>query len=143
MNDIQAFMLEKATRPTFRDLFSYKSRATKRLLKRLIRLADAFGENELVSKNANTLEVWFACIAPVMQGYWRSPVSKQMKEEVIDEFYRHAFNIVINDVVIPSPKFQALDAAGQDQLIAMMYVDIQKQFKRRANEYVDAIVAYA
>lgn len=135
-------MTYRMPKPSFRDLFSYKSRATKHLLRRLMRLAEAIAENELVCESATSVEVWFACIAPVAQGYWRSAVPEQTKKEVLEDFHRHVGNIVVNDTVIPTPEFQALDDAGQNKLIDMMFADLPKQFERRAKEYVDAIDLY-
>ena len=139
-NEIQAFVIERAMRPGLTDLFSYKSRATKRLLRILMRLAETVAESKLVGEEAITLEVWFACIAPVSQGYWRSAISERTKKIVLDEFYGHAFNIIINDILIPSSQFKSAGPAEQDLLLQAMHADVRKNFERRANEYVDAIV---
>lgn len=65
MTDVQAAVLEMITKPSLRDLFSYKSRTTKLLLRRILKLADTISEDESVRDHALTAEVWFACIAPI------------------------------------------------------------------------------
>lgn len=139
-NDIQAFVIERAMRPSLVDLFSYKARATKRLLRILMRLAETVAENRLVCEEAITLEVWFACIAPVSQGYWQSAISEPTKKMVLDAFYEHAFNIIINDILIPSSEVRSASPAEQDLLLQAMQGNARKKFEGRANEYVDAIV---
>ena len=59
---------------------------------------------------------------------------------MLDEFYRHAFNIIVNELVIPSPRFKAASPSEQDLLLRAMHADVRKNFELRANEYVDAIV---
>lgn len=139
-NEVQAFVIERAMRPGIVDLLSYKSRATKRLLRILMRLAESIAESRLVGEEAVTLEVWFACIASVSQGYWRSAIEEQKKKAVLDEFYRHAFNIIINDILIPSSQFRSAGPAEQDLLFQAMHADVRKNVERRANEYVGDIV---
>jgi len=113
-------------RPGLIDLFSYKSRATKRLLRILMRLAETVAESKLVGEEAITLEVWFACIAPVSQGYWRSAISERTKKLVLDEFYGHAFDIIINDILIPSSQFKSAGPAEQDLLLQGIHVDVRR-----------------
>jgi hypothetical protein len=105
-----------------------------------MRLAETVAESKVVGEEAITLEVWFACITPVSQGYWRSAISERMKKTVLDEFYGHAFNIIINDLLIPSSGFKSAGPGEQDMLLRAMHVDVRKDFERRANEYVDEIV---
>src|SRR6266404_8663387 len=102
------------TEPTFRDILSYKTRTTKRLLRRALRLANEVSRGDQVQKDATYVEVWFASLVPVMQGYWQSRIAEGKKKEVLDGFHRAMLNIIFNDVVTPSDAFQKLKPDAHD-----------------------------
>jgi hypothetical protein len=138
-NPINAYLIERAIRIDFADLFSYRRRAVKRLLRLLMDLAATIGENERVNKEAVTVEVWIACITMVSQGYWMSSRPESTKKQVLDEFYERALSITINEALVPTHGFQAVNTHEQDQILQGVHIEVQRDLERRGREYVAVI----
>lgn len=142
MADVLNAFVETETQATLGDLFSYRSRTTKRLIRRVMDLSYEVCQNEIICNDALPAEVWFACVAPVMQGYWRSPVAEKKKKTVLDAFYHIVTHIIFNDAILPSKEFQELEPQAQYVFSEWARADLDKRLKERTNEYIDAMSAF-
>lgn len=139
MNDFLSRYLHLVTQPRFSDLFSYNGRTNKRLLRCALRLADDVSKSSFIRDDAIIAEVWFACTAPVMQGYWRSKTPEKKKKKVLDTFHTEMLNIIVNDVFMSTNEFQQLGSDAQNIFISTAHNDFQEKLEARTNEYTDAI----
>src|SRR5581483_1464638 len=98
MSDLSAFAIRFFTERTFKDIFSYRNRTTKRLLRRALRLVMEISRGDHVQHSAVSVEIWFAALVPVMQGYWRSRATESRKTEVLDDFSYRMRDFIFNDV---------------------------------------------
>ncbi len=142
MTDVLNTYIKQVTRSRLGDIFSYKSRTTKRLIRCVLALTNEVSQSEIICNDALTAEVWFACVAPVIQGYWRSPVAERKKKEVIDAFYLTVINIIFNDVILGSKEFRESEPEARDALTDLAHADLDKRLKVRTNEYVDAMLEF-
>ena len=134
-------ILQLLTKTTLRDRFSYTNRTEKRLLRRVLLLASEVSNSERVQNDALTVEVWFACIAPVAQGYWQSSAHEDRKKKVLDAFYPTMLNIVFNDVCLPAS--QELSKPGViDIFFSTTINEWGKLIRKRVPEYGDAMEAF-
>ena len=141
-NEILDSQINFYTQPKWTDIFSYETRTTKQLLRRILQLATSAGRGDHVRKDGIYIEVWFASLVPVMQGYWRSGARSRRKKGVLDELHRMMLNIIFNDVFLPTEAFQKLKADEQFRYHDLALDDITKTIHKRTDEYVGAINAF-
>ena len=139
MTDVLQRTVNLITRPSWRDLFSYESRTTKRLIRHVVVLYETT-RSEI--NNVVTVELWLACLTPVMQGYWRSAVAERKKKKVFDAFYPSIINIIVNDGIIPSDEFQNADPGAQHALLDKAHADVDQKARARADEYIAAMTEF-
>jgi hypothetical protein len=130
------------TKPKWTDLFSYKTRTTKRLLRLVLGLEAAAMRGDHIHGEARYLEIWFACVVPVMQGYWRSRRAERAKTEVLEAFHRRMLNIIFNSVFTPTKAFQKLGSEAQGLFHESTLDKITQDLHKRIDEYVNAMNAF-
>jgi hypothetical protein len=137
-NDVQDFFIKSYTKQTLGDIFSYRSRLTKRLLRTVLALSADLTQFDHVQKFAAKDEVWIACLIPVMQGYWRSDVPERKKKEVLYDLNNTMGNIIFNDVYIGQLKSDddALDFHDEKN------TEFNEKLRLRIDEYLRAIQAF-
>ena len=137
-NELQDFFLKSYTKPTLRDLFSYRSRMTKQLIRLVLSLAAKLREIPSVADRAAKDEMWIACVVPVMQGYWRSNNPATRKKAVLHEFHNTMGNIIFNDAYLEQLK------PNQDPLALYdtKNIEFNESLRRRGDEYVSAITRF-
>src|SRR6202040_4417961 len=105
-NEVLDTIVRFRTEPKWTDLFSYETRTTKRLLRCVLRLAADASRGDHIQRDGIYLEIWFASLVPVMQGYWHSKVRSETKKNVLNELHRTMLNIIFNDVFVQTEAFQ-------------------------------------
>lgn len=129
------------TQPTLRDLYSYQDRTTKRLLRCVLLLASEARKSVDVQKEASSVEVWLACIAPVAHGYQESSAKEERKRKVLRAFHSGMLNIVFHDVFMPvSPEVSK--PAVFDLYFDKHITELDKLIPKRIKEYRDAMNSY-
>ncbi len=138
-NEIQDATVSFFTRRNWTDFFSYKTRTTKRLLRIVLGLEAAATQGDHIHGEARYLEIWFACVVPVMQGYWRSRRAERVKTEVLEVFHRRILNMIFNRVFVPTKAFQKLGSEAQLLFHETTLDKITRELHSRIDEYVNAM----
>jgi len=141
-NEIQDATVSFFTRRNWTDFFSYKTRTTKRLLRIVLGLEAAATQGDHIHGEARYLEIWFACVVPVMQGYWRSRRAERVKTEVLEVFHRRILNMIFNRVFVPTKAFQKLGSEAQLLFHETTLDKITRELHSRIDEYVNAMNAF-
>ena len=140
--ELLARFIARELKPQVRDIFSYHSRTTKELLRRVLALGEHMAQSTQVQNDALSIEVWCACAAPVFQGYWRSSIPEAKKKAVLDACDDLMLNIMINDVAIPSEAFVGLTEEEQHEILAHSRREFSQLLRLRSEQYVEAIVRH-